>query len=60
MGFIDILDNLGNAVNCMVTDNPNCNNADPFADGNGNGNVNNTNNGIEKRNPLVYLIVVME
>lgn len=57
MGLLNVLDNVGNAVNCMVNPNhPNCNNADQFTDANGN---NNGNNGMEKRNPLVYLVVVV-
>jgi hypothetical protein len=54
MGVLTAAENIANAAYCLLNPGSSrCN--DSFADGNGN----NTNNGIEKRNPLVYLIVVV-
>ena len=58
MGVLTAAENIANAAYCLL--NPGSSKcSDSFADGNGNGNGNNTNNGMEKRNPLVYLIVVV-
>lgn len=53
MGGMAVMENVANAVNCLV--NQNC--GEGFTE-NANANAN-ANNGIEKRNPLVYLVVVV-